>query len=65
VGKSIEGCKAQEMGGPQGQSLEGSEGRRVGPRILRLSKRTILSSAPGYQSQGCYKAHLHSLYTWW
>ena len=48
MGKSVEGCKAQETGGPQGQSLEGSEGRRVGPRILRLSKMTILSSAPEY-----------------
>ena len=45
VGKSVKGCKAQEMTGPQRQILEGSEGRRVGSGILRLPKRTILSSA--------------------
>ena len=54
VRKSGEGCKAQETAGLQRQSFEGSEGRRTGPRILRLPKKTILSSAPEYQSEGCH-----------
>ena len=54
MGKSVEGCEAQEMASPQRQNLEGSEGRRAEPEILRLTKRVILSSAPGYQSQGCH-----------
>ena len=52
MGKSVEGCKAQETAGPQKQSLEGSEGRRARPGILRLPKRTILSSAPRYRGRG-------------
>jgi hypothetical protein len=52
VGKSVESCKAQEMAGSQRQSLEGSEGRKAGPGILRLPKRTILSSVPGIRARG-------------
>ena len=61
MGKSVEGCKAQEMAHPQRQSLVGGEGgvlpggawgttQRDGS--LRPPKRTILSSAPRVSELG-------------
>ena len=64
MGKSIESCKAQETASPQRQSLEGGEGgvspgsakgMALGDGSLRPPKRTILSSALGYQSHRGHK----------